>query len=316
MAFPVAAVTSPPAQRHLTVVPELDQGDWTDEWLRGYQDTSLDSYRRVRNRLREYLDGRGLTWADVNFRISRDFLDHCIETYGITDPGVIWTRRVAKSLFAFGLRHEDLPQRTNPFEHERTPEKTTQDYTRRLGLNVAAATALVDAADQGWLRTTLIVRLLLATGLRASSLAAVDLSDLDRDRKGFYGRHKRSGAKAKRQFFTLPPATWALLERYVGERTDGALIVTRTGSRISRQEIWRQVTRTADQAGITHTYPHLLRHTVGTLELKDGKTAEQVMVLLGHDSRSSTDHYLAAIREEEVTLSTTLTYVTGSQRIR
>ncbi|WP_371590892.1 tyrosine-type recombinase/integrase [Streptomyces sp. NBC_00470] len=313
MATPAVMAPLPAHTRHLKAVPDAPASDWSDQWLRGYTGTTLNRYTVLRDRLRTYLIAQGLTWDDVDFRVSRDFLDHCVAAFNLSDSSVIWTRRVAKSLYAFGLRHGEISQRSNPFEHERIPEKAPQNRVKRLGLNFAAAQCLVVEADKAMLRTSLIVRLLLATGLRASSLMDVDVTDLDSEKRGFTARHKRSGALAKSQFYAIPAATWDMLLTYVGERTDGPLLVTRTGKGITAKEIWRQVTKTAEKAGLA-AYPHLLRHTVATLLLKDGKTLEEVMVMLGHSSIRTTQEYAAAIREEQVTLSSSLMDLTGPRR--
>lgn len=79
-------------------------------------------------------------------------------------------------------------------------------------------------------------------------------------------------------------------------RVDGpAIVSTRTGSAIHRNQIIRLVGATAKRAGIRHVHPHMLRHTAA-VDLLDrpGAVLTDATGMLGHKRASTTAIYLHA----------------------
>lgn len=70
------------------------------------------------------------------------------------------------------------------------------------------------------------------------------------------------------------------------------LLPTRSGRPVHRVDAAKMVKRYAEQAGIGHTHPHMLRHTYASQALRDGFTLPEVSHLLGHGSVQSTMVYL------------------------
>ncbi len=90
--------------------------------------------------------------------------------------------------------------------------------------------------------------LLAFNGLRISEIVALDVTDLDYDQGHRILRLVRKGAKRAKA--PLTPPVLRSLELYLGDRTAGAMFITRTGERLDRVSAYRIVRRLARRAGI------------------------------------------------------------------
>jgi site-specific recombinase XerD len=136
-------------------------------------------------------------------------------------------------------------------------QRPTAPADRAVAALLAAPTAPRDAPAA--MRDDAIVRLLLATGIRASELCALDLADLERGSIRVRGRR---GCRA----VPLDPATEAVVRRYVADgrpclaTSDGgqdasALVLNRRGRRLGRQGLWVILARRAAAAGLPASLP-------------------------------------------------------------
>jgi len=141
-------------------------------------------------------------------------------------------------------------------------------------------------------RDRALFTLLLRTGLRLGSALALDIGDLDlvsgeiRFREGKWSR----GGVAY-----LDKRTALELQRFVGERSTGALFTTAGGGRLSARQVQRRLAAWLTKAGITRAYtPHSLRHTFAQ-RLYD-RTHDLLLVkqALGHRSLSAALVYAEA----------------------
>ena len=74
---------------------------------------------------------------------------------------------------------------------------------------------------------------------------------------------------------------------------DSSLFVSRRGTALSRQAVWKIVKRAALAAGIDRriTSPHTLRHSFATHMLENGADLRSVQELLGHADIRTTQVY-------------------------
>ena len=90
----------------------------------------------------------------------------------------------------------------------------------------------------------------------------------------------------------LPPRTIYALDRALDGRTSGPLILTRTGTRATRDSVSRCIQRGLKEAGIsTHISPHGMRHSCATAALDAGVPIRDVQLLLRHANSSTTNRY-------------------------
>jgi site-specific recombinase XerD len=80
-----------------------------------------------------------------------------------------------------------------------------------------------------------------------------------------------------------------------------ALFVNASGGRLSTQGITNVIARLRREARIKrHVTPHMLRHTVATLLLKNGVDIRVVQEFLGHASIATTQRYTHVTKEHMV----------------
>jgi integrase/recombinase XerD len=156
-----------------------------------------------------------------------------------------------------------------------------------------ASKAAADNRPEG-LRDQAMLETLYSTGMRVSELVALNLSDLDLDR-----RVARCTGKGGRQR-QVPLRTSAInaLRAYIDHgrnriapNEESALFVNHRGSRLTRQGFWLILKAYARQAGISDITPHTLRHSFATHALRHGYELRDVQQMLGHVSISTTQVY-------------------------
>lgn len=153
--------------------------------------------------------------------------------------------------------------------------------------------------DRRWdARDRAIVELLYATGLRASELSGLRLTDLNLE--SGYLRCLGKGSKER----VVPighPAVEALRAYLEGERGDGDgehVFVSAKGSRLSRETVWRVIRKRALRGDVHgRAFPHAVRHSFATHLVERGADIRYVQEMLGHSKISTTQVYTQVDRE-------------------
>lgn len=147
------------------------------------------------------------------------------------------------------------------------------------------------------LRRTAVVEALYATGIRVGELCALDLDDIDRERRTLRVWGKGS---AQRVVPVGAPAL-AALERWLrhgrphwATPTSGPAVFLgarggRLGTRTARRDVHQCLDRDTAQNGSSS--PHTLRHSAATHLLNGGADLRSVQEFLGHASLHSTQIY-------------------------
>ncbi len=180
-----------------------------------------------------------------------------------------------------------------PKPHRRLPGVLRQNDARRL-LEVAAV-----AADDGSAvgsRDRAILEMLYATGVRVGELVALDLGDVDHER-----RVVRVLGKGNKQR-SVPyggPAAVALADYLARARDElargaggQAVFLGVRGGRLDQRAVRKLVhARLADVPDAPDLGPHGLRHSAATHLLEGGADLRSVQELLGHASLATTQVY-------------------------
>lgn len=168
-------------------------------------------------------------------------------------------------------------------------------------LDQAAAVRVMEhaavASDDGnplAIRDRAVIELLYATGVRVSELCAIDVRDLDLDRRTV--RVTGKGDKQRVVPFGLPAsravAEWlAVRAELMNARSGQAAFLGARGGRIDPRTVRESVHRLTGQAGVTSVSPHALRHSAATHVLEGGADLRAVQELLGHSSLATTQRY-------------------------
>jgi len=140
------------------------------------------------------------------------------------------------------------------------------------------------------LRNLAIIELLYGTGIRASELVGLDLSDVN-----LYGDTiKVFGKRKKVRILPLGSRAKEALIKYIKIRGDkaGPLFLSKSEKRITQRDLQRIVKKAIVKvATLNRMSPHTLRHTFATHLLTRGADLRAVQELLGHESLSTTQIY-------------------------
>jgi len=151
-------------------------------------------------------------------------------------------------------------------------------------------------------RDNALVELLYSAGLRLSEVHSLNVADLD----SVLAQVKVRGKGRKERIVPVGRAALRALSAYDREREDrfgltapgDPLFVSENGTRLSRRQIQRLVTRfiglAAEESGLS---THSVRHSFATHLLDEGADLMAIKELLGHSSLSTTQMYAHTSRE-------------------
>lgn len=153
------------------------------------------------------------------------------------------------------------------------------------------------------LRNLALVDLLFATGMRVGEASSLDLEDFLVTDSVF--RVKGKGGR-DRLAIVVDEQTINIQREHLDFRSrldsdSPALFVNTAGRRLSTQGIANIISKFRKEAGIErHITPHMLRHTVATLLLRNGVDIRVVQEFLGHASIATTQRYTHITKEHLV----------------
>jgi integrase/recombinase XerD len=158
----------------------------------------------------------------------------------------------------------------------------------------------VSSPEYRSLRNLALVDLLFATGLRVGEASSLDVRD-------FFVRESVFRVKGKggrdRLAVVVDDETVKVQREYLEVRAriqtrSPALFLNSSGRRLTTQGIANVIARLREGAGIErHVTPHMLRHTVATLLLRNGVDIRVVQEFLGHASIATTQRYTHITKE-------------------
>jgi integrase/recombinase XerD len=153
------------------------------------------------------------------------------------------------------------------------------------------------------LRNLALVDLLFATGMRVGEVSSLNLADFVVAESVF--RVKGKGGR-DRLAFVVDERTVTTQRKHIAARAlltsqSTALFLNATGERLSTQGIANIIAQFRKDAGIErHVTPHMLRHTVATLLLRNGVDIRVVQEFLGHASIATTQRYTHVTKDHLV----------------
>ncbi len=254
--------------------------------------STLSSYRRDLEKFFEYLLKRKVTDAKkVN---KTEILTYLLQMQKMGKKTATVSRSLAslRSYFGFlnrsGIIKKDPTSGVDsPRAEKKLPDILTADEINRLLL-------APDSKEVKGMRDRAMLELLYATGIRASELVNLNMTDLNLD-MGFL--HCKTG---KERVIPLGSIAKSALYEYVAkarellvkEPDEKSLFVNVNGKRITRQGFWKIVKSYKDVADIKRDItPHTLRHSFAAHLLENGADLKSISEMLGHSDVSSTQVY-------------------------
>lgn len=139
-------------------------------------------------------------------------------------------------------------------------------------------------------RLYLLIQTICSTGIRVSELRYITVRAVER---GVAEIH----CKGKRRQVLLPQRLCRMLNQYIKEqkRQGGAVFVTRNGNPLDRSNIWSDMKRLCEEAGVSRAkvFPHNLRHLFARTYYRLEKDVVRLADILGHSNVNTTRIYTA-----------------------
>ena len=210
---------------------------------------------------------------------------------------------------SFG-RVEQLPRALTEREMRALLRRAWRDYSTRsdvrIGPEVTSHAPVIwkaSSCDYRSLRDLALIDLLFATGIRVGEASALDIRDFFVREAAF--RVQGKGGRDRLAFIVDEETIHiqrAHLEARGHIKTESpALFISASSRRLSTQGITNVIARLRREARIKrHVTPHMLRHTVATLLLKNGVDIRVVQEFLGHASIATTQRYTHVTKEHMV----------------
>jgi site-specific recombinase XerD len=178
----------------------------------------------------------------------------------------------------------------SPAEHVRRPAVPAESPT--LGFTHLQFEALLTAARESPNRYDFaLVAMLGLLGLRIFEATGTDIADLGEE----HGHRvlRVCGKGTKIVLVPLPPAVGRAIDRAIGSRTRGPVLLNNRGARMDRHAATRRLHQLAETAGIrvTSAHPHMLRHTFVTTMLDAGVDLRDVQIAARHADPRTTMRY-------------------------
>jgi integrase/recombinase XerD len=151
----------------------------------------------------------------------------------------------------------------SPAEYVRRPNVSPQSPT--LGLSHLQFEAMLAAARDSTNPYDFALACLLGLlGLRISEATSLDIPDLGEEHGHRVLRVVGKGHKIV--LVPMPPAVARAVDRAIGDRPVGPILLNRRGARMDRHAATRRLRRLQAVAGvhIARMHPHMLRHTFAT----------------------------------------------------
>jgi len=198
-------------------------------------------------------------------------------------------------------RIEQLPRTLTEIEMRCILQQASQKYSTLNQIDLKPPDHFkASAHNYRSLRNLALLELLFATGIRVGEVSSIDIKDFFIEEALF--KIKGKGGR-ERLAFIVDKVTLQILREYLKTRlqieTESmALFLNSAGGRLSTQGIAKIITQLREDGGIKRNVtPHMLRHTVATLLLRNGVDIRVVQEFLGHASIATTQRYIHIVKE-------------------
>ncbi len=258
---------------------------------------TVDAYRIDIVEFFKFLDQEGLEYASFKYMDARNYLNMLYKK-GLSKSTVSRKISSLRSFYNYLMDRGELSG--NPFTNLPNPKKEKHlpgfMYENELE-------KLFDSLDKDakmYERDLAILELLYATGMRASELLGLKISDIDFN----HGLLKVRGKGNKERVLPFGEHAGEALKNYVDKHkavieANGRLWVNyRDGPLTDRGLRYAIDMMVKKSASDFHLHPHKIRHSFATHMLNNGADLRAVQELLGHESLSTTQQYTHVSKEQ------------------
>lgn len=275
--------------------------------VKNYSDNTVRNYEIDLDEYKVFLDHKGITDYDVDYKIVREYVEYLNKLkYKTTTI----SRRISalRSFYKFLYKKKKIHSNPMPLISNPKKEKILPKF---LYINeIEELLGEPDDTVQG-IRDHAIIEILYSTGIRVSELVNIKIRDID-----FSNRTIRILGKGSKERIVIYGHVCAkVLDNYLNNSrkliknsnlTD-YLILNLNGKKLTDRSVRNIINKYMNKTSIQkHISPHTLRHTFATHLLDNGADLKAVQELLGHADLGTTQIYTHVSNERlrEVYLKT------------
>lgn len=283
----------------------------TIEAQKGFSSNTLSAYRNDLGQFATYLEsgpGAGTQpaskWPDVTRDHIMAFVLH-LQERGYSKTTVARKLAAIKSFFKHlagihVVERSPAEEMASPHVDRTVPHTVSANDLEALMSRISAA----GNSPEG-MRDGAMMQLLLASGLRAGEMVALNIEDLNLQESTVRvtdGRNKTRdisivsplALEAISEYLEKGRPALAKSERGANLAAEGggqALFLNHRGQRLTRQGFWLILKEYARAAGLGEITPHTLRHSFAAQKLEGGADIHDLQRILGHANVSTTQIY-------------------------
>ncbi len=271
------------------------------DYLRDVKKTSnntLLSYRRDLLRMKDYMNQRGITEPQD---ITEDkILDYCgsLKEEHFAPSSISRHNTSIKNFFRYMLENGNISE--NPAETLKNPKIEKSEVRVLSTVEIENLLSQRFTEDAKGKRDKAILELMYATGLKASEVIGLKLSDVDL-RIGCL-KLKRNGKSDKERLIPFGKMARDAMSDYLlegrkellaGGEDDNTLFLNCSGQSMSRQGLWKLIKVYVKKAGINSDItPFTLRHSFAVHLVDNGADATSVQELMGYSDSNTISRYM------------------------
>tara|TARA_Y100000590_G_scaffold427142_1_gene536980 strand:- start:792 stop:1724 length:933 start_codon:yes stop_codon:yes gene_type:complete len=263
---------------------------------------TINSYQKDILQLENYISTKYKQNINIKDALSKDVFDeYLVYLYDKEYKSATLARKLSsiKSFFIF-LEDEKIIS-SNPVKFLKFP-KLERKIPKTL--NQQIIDTMLDNSKYLSLRDSAIIELIYATGIRASELINIKITDIDFNEASL----RILGKGSKERIIPIHDLALKLISSYwkneiynhnklvknkkIKFKRD-LLFLNVNGKKLTRQGLWYIIKNISKKLGldINKVSPHILRHTFATHLLYNGVPLRHLQELLGHSNISTTQIY-------------------------
>ena len=234
--------------------------------------STIDKYIRDITAFCQWING-----CNIDKKVVLEYKEHLISTYAPRSVNSILSS--LNSLFDY-LGWHDCKVKTLKIQKQifsdKDKELTKAEYMRLL------------QAARNNKRLYYLMQTICSTGLRVSELRYITCEAVAVGQANIH-------CKGKMRTVILPKQLCKILKQYIKENNikSGAVFITKTGKPLDRSNIWSDMKKLCDNAGVARSkvFPHNLRHLFARTFYSLQKDIVRLADILGHSSVNTTRIY-------------------------